>query len=94
MTIDEKEYRYLVDSIEYYRQIINDLQTDVECLDAQVIAMMNLLIHCGVLKYDDVQKYTERVMELKIRDRQQGHTATDSNIRSVFNKNFIPPKQL
>lgn len=91
MTIEEKEYRALVDSVEYYRQLTNELQTDVECLDAQVIAMMNLLIKISVLKYDDIKKYTEGVMTLKIRDRQQSQSKRVSNIRSVFNKNFIPP---
>ena len=71
MELTKELFDSLVNSIFYYRSLSEELRVDVDILDAQMIALGNLLIKKGVVSFDEIKNYTNGVMGMKISEKRR-----------------------
>jgi len=67
----DKHFRDLVNALFYYQNRVEEMKVDVDILDAQMIALGNLLIKKGVVTQEELKNYTDGVMGMKISDKRR-----------------------
>lgn len=69
--ITKEKFDALVNTVFYYSDLVNELMTDIDVLDAQMIALGNLMIKKGVVSRDELKNYTDGVFEMKISEKRR-----------------------
>lgn len=67
----DKHFRDLVNALFYYQNRVEEMKVDVDILDAQMIALGNLLIKKGVVTQEELKNYTDGVMGMKISEKRR-----------------------
>lgn len=71
MEIDENDLRSLCSIVTQCRNQVRELLDRVEYLDAEVIALGNILIRKNIMSLEEIKKFTEIVMKQKTLERQK-----------------------
>ena len=71
MEIDEKDFRSLCSIVTQCSNKVRELLDKVEYLDAEVIALGNVLIRKNIMSLEEIKNFTEIVMKQKTFERQK-----------------------
>lgn len=71
MKISKEKFDSLVNTLFYYINRVQELEVDVEILDAQMIALGNLMIKKGFVDKEEIKTYTDGVMGMKISEKRR-----------------------
>lgn len=74
MEISKEQFDSFINYVGNLRRIVEDLQTDMEILDAQTIALGNLLLKKKILTLEELTNYTSGVMGMKIAEKRKERT--------------------